>query len=217
MSKSKIIKILVLGIWCVLFSLSAVWYSTNFNNSRLVEKMDYSTYVFNPKDIPMIAAMLLLAIYFLNLSLLWIKFMIKKIRSKTMYTRTLNPKCGLLGFSGFLGFFGFESYSTSQVISPFIFFIFFGFFGFYFEGKLSNTLIDERFQENRDKAQLKAFKIGFGLLFIIVFLVGRGLFADNLAFCSAFLVASISIIYAITIFLSEYFLYLYDYGNQIEE
>lgn len=37
---------------------------------------------------------------------------------------------------------------------PFAFFLFFGFFGFFFEGKMSHMLIDERYTENRAKAQL---------------------------------------------------------------
>ena len=217
MLKSKFMKMFIIGVGCILFLLAAVWYSTKFNDGRFVERMDYSSYIFNLKDIPMIAAILFVTVYILNIALLWIKFMIKEIGSKITYTRTLNPKWGLLGFFGFLGFTGFDSYFTNQVIYPFIFFSFFGFFGFYFEGKLSNTLIDERFRENRNKAQLKAFKVGFGLLFVIILLVGRGLFAEDLALCSAFLLASISIIYAITLFLSEYFLYLYDHDKQSEE
>lgn len=50
-------------------------------------------------------------------------------------TRRLNPKLGLLGFFGFLGFIG----------GAWTRFVFFGFFGFFYEGKMSNTLMDERF------------------------------------------------------------------------
>lgn len=77
--------------------------------------------------------------------------------------------------------------------------------------------MDERFKENRDKAQLKAYKVGFRLLFITIFLVGQGLFANDLDICAVFMVASTSIIYAITLFLSEYFLYRLDHDEQSEE
>lgn len=72
---------------------------------------------------------------------------------------------GLFGLFGFLGFLGFWTYAAQRVIFPFFFFIFFGFFGFYYEGKLSDTLADEMFEEHRLKAQLKAYKIGMSLIF----------------------------------------------------
>ncbi len=53
--------------------------------------------------------------------------------------------------------------------------MYFGFFGFFFEGKLSHTLEDELFQENRRKAQLSAYKIGFKLLFVVIWLMGMGI------------------------------------------
>ena len=52
--------------------------------------------------------------------------------------------------------------------------MYFGFFFFFFEGKLSHTLEDELFQENRRKAQLSAYKIGFKLLFVVIWLMGMG-------------------------------------------
>lgn len=51
------------------------------------------------------------------------------------------------------------------MIAPFMFFIFFGFFGFFFEGKLSDTLKDELYLENRKNAELKAYRTGFVLFY----------------------------------------------------
>ena len=62
-------------------------------------------------------------------------------------------------------------------IFPFAFFIFFGFFSFFFEGKLSHILEDELFQENKRKAQLEAYKIGFKLLFVVIWLMAIGMFS----------------------------------------
>lgn len=72
---------------------------------------------------------------------------------------------------GFLGFGGFWTYYKFGEIFPFTFFIFFGFFSFFFEGKLSHILEDELFQENKRKAQLEAYKIGFKLLFVVIWLM----------------------------------------------
>ena len=55
----------------------------------------------------------------------------------------LSPKLGFLGFCGFLGFAGFWTYGALGDLSGFIFFAFFGFFGFFFEGKMSNTLMQQ--------------------------------------------------------------------------
>ena len=99
---------------------------------------------------------------------------------------------------GFLGFGGFWTYYKFGEIFPFAFFIFFGFFSFFFEGKLSHILEDELFQENKRKAQLEAYKIGFKLLFVVV------------EWCAIFMLISVSLIYALVLFLSNYLLYRYE-------
>ena len=112
--------------------------------------MDFGSYVFQVRDLPMIISVLLTCAYGLTLLGLLI---LKIIRNKgqaaeARFTRKLNPKLGLLGFLGFLGFGGFWTFSYDGSIFPFVFFLFFGFFGFYYEGKMSGTFMDERFREN---------------------------------------------------------------------
>ena len=80
----------------------------------------------------------------------------QRLQDQPGCTRHLDPRMGLFGLFGFLGFLGFWTYAAQRVIFPFFFFIFFGFFGFYYEGKMSDTLADEMFEEHRLKAQLKA-------------------------------------------------------------
>lgn len=63
-------------------------------------------------------------------------------------------RLGFLGLPAFLGLLGFWVYPQTGEVFPFAFFLFFGFFGFFFEGKMSHTLMDERYTENRAKAQL---------------------------------------------------------------
>ena len=107
-------------------------------------------------------------------------------------------------------FGGFWTYYKFGEIFPFAFFIFFGFFSFFFEGKLSHILEDELFQENKRKAQLEAYKIGFKLLFVVIWLMAIGMFSRNVEWCAIFMLISVSLIYALVLFLSNYFLYRYE-------
>ena len=97
-------------------------------------------------------------------------------------------------------------------LSGFVFFAFFGFFGFFFEGKMSNTLMDERFKENAARAERKALRIGFGIIFILLLFAGQAgrLTAELVA---PILVTGIALTVALTIFLSEYLLYRYDHDD----
>lgn len=122
-------------------------------------------------------------------------------------TRKLNPKLGFLGVLGFAGFLGIWSYQAGNEVFPFIFF---GFFGFFFEGKMSNTLMDERYVENRMKAQLQAYRIGFSITAITLIATSWGwLFRTNDSKL-LFITIALSLSYALVIFLSEYLLYCYD-------
>lgn len=69
-----------------------------------------------------------------------------------------------MGLLGFLGLLGFWVYPQTGEVFPFAFFLFFGFFGFFFEGKMSHTLMDERYTENRAKAQLTAAKTALSII-----------------------------------------------------
>lgn len=134
---------------------------------------------------------------------------------KTNRTRRLSPKFGLLGFLGAFGFVGFWSYRTLGDLSPFVFFAFFGFFGFFFEGKMSNTLMDERFQENAARAELQALRTGFAIIFLLLILMGQaGRFRAELV--APLLIAGIALAAALTMFLSEYLLYRYDHDGPLD-
>lgn len=135
----------------------------------------------------------------------------------TNKTRSLNPKLGILGLLGFLGFGGFWTYSIDGSVSSFIFFMFFGFFGFYYEGKMSGTFMDERFRENMVRAQLKAYRIVFTIIFLaLIILCGRKLFG-SLEYTLIAVTIVLSLTVALGIFLPEYLLYRYDHGDQTEE
>ncbi len=213
----KTIRRLIIGaIIVIVLLLLGVAYSLAFNDGRWVYIMDLSTYVFQPQDLAMLipgALIFCYAIYFLVV--IWhhvIRLMFRPEPSEDgrHYSRTVSPRFGWCGLFGFLGFGGFWTYAEFGKIFPFIFFIFFGFFGLFFEGKLSHTLEDELFQENRRRAELKAYRIGFALLFVVIWLMGMGFLSRNVEWCAVFMLASMSLIYGLVLFLSNYLLYRYE-------
>lgn len=149
------------GVVCAALTGAAVWYDLTYNGGRLVYPMD--SYAFRPTDIPMLLALVLDAAYVLCMFALLIGGILAQRRqiAVTNRTRKLNPKLGLLGVLGLAGLAGFYTYPVYGLYFPFGFFAFFGFFGFFFEGKMSNTLMDERFRDNAAKAELKAYRTGF--------------------------------------------------------
>ena len=200
------------GVLCAALTGAAVWYDLTYNGGKLVYPMH--SYAFAPADIPMLLAVALDVLYALYLAFLlgrWIRAQ-KEHVAKTGRTRRLSPKLGFLGFCGFLGFAGFWTYGALGDLSGFIFFAFFGFFGFFFEGKMSNTLMDERYKENAARAERKALRIGFGIIFFLLIFAGQAgrLTAELVA---PILIAGIALAVALTIFLSEYLLYRYDYDD----
>src|SRR5699024_7096733 len=160
-------RIIFMGLGCAALLIAAVINSLLYNEGRWVKEMDMSTYVFTPKDIPMLAVGVLIAAYAVYILVLCIRNAFSKKYSDKKYSMTISPLWGFFGIFGFLGFVCFWTYDKYGEIFPFVFFLFFGFFGFFFEGKLSHTLEDELSQENKRKAQLKAYKTGFSLLFLV--------------------------------------------------
>ena len=195
-----------MGIVCTLLLVSSSIYAVLYNHSRLVEPMDFSTYAFHVKDTPMIVSGILFIAWIIYLVISIIKYGMHNPVDPT-HTKKLSPYLGFLGFFGFLGFAGFWTYSDTGVIYPFLFFTFFGFFGFYYDGKLSNTLRDELFEQNVKTASIKAYKTGFALLFIVIWGIGMGMLSNNLEWCAIFMLISISLIYALVLFLDKYYLY----------
>jgi len=210
MKKNMMKWVACFGAACAVILAAASWYDVCYNDARLVKPMDFSVYAFQPKDLPMIGAVILLCVYFLFLSVLWVRAVCRNIRKGvgTNHTRRIDPRLGLLGFAGFLGFIGFWTYRIDQSVYPFMFFIFFGFFGFFYEGKMSDTLMDERFRANREHAQLVAMKIAMLPTAAALILCQGGLFGH---FEYTIIAVSIllSLSFALTMFLSEYLLYYY--------
>lgn len=206
MSKRLKTGLILAGAACALLLAAASWYAVACQEGRLVCPMDFSAYTFQAGDLPMWIAIGALGLYVLALSALLLRALWRGRRYPQRFTRTLNPKLGLLGFLGFAGFLGFWTYPMGQIF-PFAFFAFFGFFGFFYEGKLSHTMRDERYCAEQKEAQLRAYRIGFSLLFLLMVLAGQGRAAER---TGAVLLAGLGLILGATLFLSEYFLYRLD-------
>lgn len=203
------------GVGCAVLTGVAVWFDLTHNGGRLVYPMD--SYAFQGSDMPMLLAMAVDGAYVLYLVFLLVRWGAAQKRQvrETGRTRRLSPKFGFLGFLGFLGFAGFWGYGALGDLSGFVFFAFFGFFGFFFEGKMSNTLMDERFKENAVKADLKAYRAGFIIIFLLLILMGQaGRFKAELV--APVLIIGIALAVALTMFLSEYLLYRYDHDDAME-
>ena len=207
------------GIFCALSLLLSTWYAVTFNDSRLVVPTELASYAFVPKDLPVILSISLTCLYLIALFLL-LFVRVWKSRRRTAAantTRRLNPKLGFLGLLGFLGFAGFWTYSVNRDVFPFAFFLFFGFFGFFYEGKLSETFMDERFRENAAHAQLNAYKITFRITLIALIVLCQGKLFRHLEYTLIAGIIVLSLTLALGIFLSEYLLYRYDHGDQTGE
>lgn len=201
------------GAATALLLAGAIWQAETYNEGRLVAPMDFSVYQFRAADLPMLLALGMVCIYVITLFILLFR---KNLRlcGETNTTRKLNPRLGYLGFLGLLGFAGFWTYSVDKTVFPFCFFMFFGFFGFFFEGKMSDTYMDERYRENADRAQMKALKVGYAIQFLLLLLVGQGALLGNLEYTLILFVVVTALSLALVQFLSVYLLYRYDQGDQ---
>ncbi|MBP3870512.1 MAG: DUF3796 domain-containing protein [Faecalicoccus sp.] len=208
--------LLFAGIVCGCLLAISTWYSISFNESRFVKKMDFSSYSFRIQDLPIIIALIVFIFYLLVLIYTIIKtaLRVRRDEKKSNYTRRINKNFGFFGFFGLFGFLGIWTFREFGVIYPFLFFSFFGLFGLFYEGKMSNTLMDEMYIANKAKAESLAYKIGFNFMFIIaVALCYINSFVTDTEVLLALLSISISLDLALSVFLSKYLLYRYDYSD----
>lgn len=218
MKKKKILLAAAGGLTlCGGFTAWAVWDAIRNHNGRLVYPMD--SYAFQMSDIPVLLSIALDLLYLICVAAGLVIWGVRQNRQDRTANRTrkINPWLGLLGFFGFLGFLGFYTFPNDHQYFPFCFFVFFGFFGFFFEGKMSNTFMDERFRENCLRAQRDAAATGVVIAHLLLILVaGQSRASVDLALI--LLIIGLSLDMALTGFLSEYLLYRYDHdGNMPPE
>ena len=208
----------LLGVVCALLLAAASGYSMAFNGGRLVEPMDFSTYVFRAGDLPMLLALALTVCYVGYLVVLLVGYTpsSRRRQASASTARPVDPRLGLLGLLGFLGFLGFWTWRADGSIFPFVFFLFFGFFGFFFEGKLSGTLMDERYRENQLRARTTANRIALTIIFLAVLLLGQGKIMGSLELTLVVFVIVVVLALALELFLSSYLLYRYDHDEPVD-
>lgn len=219
MKKNNTKLMILFGVICVLFVSISSCYTIAFNDSRFIVPIELSEYAFRVQDLPMIISVIFLVLYILCLFVFLVRAIIAKKHKEAnaQATRTINPKLGFLGFLGFAGFLGFWTYSVDKTIFPFIFFVFFGYFGFFYEGKMSNTFMDERYKANKMKAHMIANKTALAIIFLAILILGQGNFMGNLEYTLIALIIVIALSVALETFLSEYLLYRYDHDEQFDE
>lgn len=219
MKKNKTKLTIILGVICILISAVSSWYTITFNEARFIVSMNFSSYSFHLKDLPVIISGILITLYVLYLVVLLIQVtaMNKRKENNATITRKLNSRFGFFGFLGFLGFFGFWTYSIDKTIFPFIFFMFFGFFGFFYEGKLSNTFMDERYKENKMQAHSVANRTALAIIFLATLILGQDKVMGNLEYTFIAYIIVVSLAIALEVFLSEFLLYHYDHDDPIDE
>lgn len=197
---------------CGGFTAWSIWDAITYHEGRLVYPMD--SYAFQMSDIPVLLSMVLDLLYLICVVaglVIW-GVRRKQQAGTANRTRKINPLLGLLGFFGLLGFLGFYTFPRYHQYFPFCFFVFFSFFGFFFEGKMSNTFMDERFQENRLRAQRDAAATGVNIAFLLLILVaGQNRAPVDLVL--VLLIIGLSLDMALTGFLAEYLLYRYDHDD----
>ena len=82
---------------------------------------------------------------------------------------------------------------------------------------MSNTYMDERYRENKMKADVTANKIAMTIIFLAIIILGSGNFMGNLEYTLIALVIAVAVSIALDIFLGEYLLYRYDHGEEPDE
>ena len=219
MKKNKVKLWAGCGIFCIAAMVLSTWYAVTFNDSRLVVPMDFGSYSFIPQDLPMLLSVSLFGLYALALCFLLVRSIRKNKRdtTRTNRSRRVHPRLGFLGLLGFLGFAGFWAYPATGDVSPFLFFLFFGFFGFFYEGKMSGTLMDERFRENAARAQLITYRTTFSITLLALLILCQGKLLGSLEYTLIATIIVLCLTLALGIFLPEYLLYRYDHDDRIEE
>lgn len=82
---------------------------------------------------------------------------------------------------------------------------------------MSNPLIDERYKENKMRAQSTANKTALSIIFFAILILEQGRLMGRLEYTLIALVIVIALSIALELFLSEYLLYHYDHDEPFDE
>ena len=129
------------------------------------------------------------------------------MKRDTTRTRKISPWLGLLGLLGFISPILYIELSNPNAL---LFLGFFGFLGFYFEGKMSNTLRDERFQYNEQRAVATASQITHVSMAFILIITVNWVSQRGIEIAYTFLVAALALLWALQLSLPLGLLYYYE-------
>ena len=82
---------------------------------------------------------------------------------------------------------------------------------------MSDTFMDERYLENKLRAQATANKTTVALVFLATLILGQGKLMGNLEYTLIAFLIVVSLSIALGMFLSEYLLYRYDNDDAFAE
>ncbi len=82
---------------------------------------------------------------------------------------------------------------------------------------MSHTFMDERYKENRMKAQMTANKTALAIIFLAALILGQGKLMGNLEYNLIALIIVVMLSVALEVFLGEYLLFRYDHDEPFEE
>lgn len=129
------------------------------------------------------------------------------MKENQMRTRRISPWLGTLGLLGFIPIVGYIKLGDPNVL---LFLAFFGFFRFYFEGKMSNTLIDERFEYNEKRAVAKTNQIISILMVCILIITVNWISPKGVQVAYTFLIATLALLWTLQAVLPAAVLYYYE-------
>lgn len=198
-----------------MFLLAGIVYSLLYNDGRWVMEMNLEEYVFSAKDIPMLAAGMPVALYAVYIAVV----ICRESPQRPFHTKgpssELHPPGAALSrcirnIRPF-GLFRLLDISCARHCLPISSLCpVWAVRAVFFEGKLSHTLEDELFQQNKARADLKAYKTGFLLLVAVILLSRWRVLALHAEWCAIFLLISVSLIVAFVLFQKRYLLYCYE-------
>lgn len=215
--KNKLVKRFVFAGICVACVMAAATlYAVYFNDSRLVVPTDFDTFVMTPRDVPMALAITLAMLYVFSLlgAIICRSARQRSHSHQARTTRRISPRLGWLGLFGLLGFGGFATFRMDGSLFPFCFFAFFGFFSFFFEGRMSGTLMDERYMENAVRAQRTAYNAGMTALVLLLVFLSQGMLMGSYAYTLIAAIIAIALIVALVMVLNAYLLWRIDQGDR---
>ena len=144
MSRKQLKRTLLMGPAAPCFCWRGIVYSLLYNDGRWVREMDLEEHVFSVKNIPMLAAGMLVALYAVYIAVVIYRkpsraFFTQKSLHQN-YTRRVPPFLGVFGIFGLWAFLAFGTCHAHGIVSPFLSLPCLGLFGLFLRESFSHSL-----------------------------------------------------------------------------